>query len=249
MSNRSFKCIQNSERSQVEAISINEILANNKLPYFVDIAKIRPESHSTIKKGSFDNSQSRKIICIPKINSHSHSHKNLVQSTLSKSKTFVHVTLPMSYKPKQANSITATANSKFFPNAQSSTSRYNLEVSKTLTQKQQPGKTNVNNVRFGHFVGRGLIGMGGKLLNAHDGIGLDGLPKYKRPPYSYSALIASAILDSEEHLVTSRGIYDYIMNNFPYYKYCHDKSGWQNSIRHNLSLHQCFINGLLHFIF
>ena len=67
--------------------------------------------------------------------------------------------------------------------------------------------------------------------------------QYKRPPHTYPALIASAILDSPGRLVTLRGIYDYIMNHFPYYKYCHDKSAWQNSIRHNLSLNQCFVKG------
>ena len=67
--------------------------------------------------------------------------------------------------------------------------------------------------------------------------------QYKRPPHTYPALIASAILDSPGNLITLRGIYDYIMNHFPYYKYCHDKSAWQNSIRHNLSLNQCFVKG------
>jgi len=64
---------------------------------------------------------------------------------------------------------------------------------------------------------------------------------FKRPPHTYPSLIAQAILDSPNNLITLRGIYDYIMEKYPYYKYCHDKSAWQNSIRHNLSLNQCFI--------
>lgn len=59
-----------------------------------------------------------------------------------------------------------------------------------------------------------------------------------RPPYSYSALIALAIQSTTEKRMTLRQIYNYVVECFPFYKKC--KPGWRNSIRHNLSLNDCF---------
>ncbi|KAJ2777036.1 hypothetical protein H4R18_005352 [Coemansia javaensis] len=63
--------------------------------------------------------------------------------------------------------------------------------------------------------------------------------KRRRPPYSYTALIAQAILLSEHKQLTLREIYDSINRMYP--QICQGPDvGWQNTIRHNLSLNQCF---------
>lgn len=59
-----------------------------------------------------------------------------------------------------------------------------------------------------------------------------------KPPYSYATMIAQAIMSTEEMMMSLADIYEWIARNYSFYR--HSKSGWQNSIRHNLSLNKAF---------
>ena len=59
-----------------------------------------------------------------------------------------------------------------------------------------------------------------------------------KPPYSYAHMIAQAIFSVEEEKLTLANIYSFIADRYAFYR--HSNSGWQNSIRHNLSLNKAF---------
>ena len=64
-------------------------------------------------------------------------------------------------------------------------------------------------------------------------------PEEPKPQHSYIGLIAMAILSSPESKLVLSDIYQYILDNYPYFR--SRGPGWRNSIRHNLSLNDCFI--------
>ena len=73
----------------------------------------------------------------------------------------------------------------------------------------------------------------------------------EKPSQSYIGLIAEAILSSPEEKLILSDIYNYILSHYPYFR--NKGTGWRNSIRHNLSLNDCFVkagrspNGKGHF--
>jgi hypothetical protein len=76
-------------------------------------------------------------------------------------------------------------------------------------------------------------------------------PEEPKPQHSYIGLIAMAILSTVDQKLVLSDIYQHILDNYPYFRT--RGPGWRNSIRHNLSLNDCFIksgrsaNGKGHF--
>ncbi|EDO38502.1 predicted protein, partial [Nematostella vectensis] len=72
-----------------------------------------------------------------------------------------------------------------------------------------------------------------------------------KPNQSYISLISEAILSSPEQKLILSDIYNFILTRYPYFRT--KGTGWRNSIRHNLSLNECFVkagrspNGKGHF--
>ncbi|XP_078676529.1 uncharacterized protein LOC144913621 [Branchiostoma floridae x Branchiostoma belcheri] len=62
---------------------------------------------------------------------------------------------------------------------------------------------------------------------------------FPKPPYSYSCLIALAMMKSRTGNMPVTEIYSFIREHYPYFKTAPD--GWKNSVRHNLSLNKCFL--------
>uniref|UniRef100_A0A087Y686 Forkhead box protein P2-like n=1 Tax=Poecilia formosa TaxID=48698 RepID=A0A087Y686_POEFO len=60
-----------------------------------------------------------------------------------------------------------------------------------------------------------------------------------RPPFTYAALIRQAITEASDMQLTLNEIYNWFTRTFAYFR--RNAATWKNAVRHNLSLHKCFV--------
>ncbi|CAG8776406.1 13506_t:CDS:2, partial [Racocetra persica] len=74
--------------------------------------------------------------------------------------------------------------------------------------------------------------------NTKDEVKLKPKDSNRKPLYTYASLIGQAILQAPNRRLPLNEIYEWIMATYPFYK--KENKGWQNSIRHNLTLCPAF---------
>lgn len=65
------------------------------------------------------------------------------------------------------------------------------------------------------------------------------MEKYRQPEMTFLELIVRAIMESPTQMLYLQEIYDSLEWKYPYFQVA--EPSWKNSVRHNLSMHPCFI--------
>ncbi|KAG9238149.1 putative fork head protein like protein [Amylocarpus encephaloides] len=105
---------------------------------------------------------------------------------------------------------------------------------------QRPGTPVGARSKSQYSIGKSPGFSGGTMLMTSDDVDLSlDSNQHIKPSYSYAQMISQAIFDTESEQLNLSGIYTFIQDKYAYYRH-QQGGGWQNSIRHNLSLNKAF---------
>ena len=62
-----------------------------------------------------------------------------------------------------------------------------------------------------------------------------------KPKESFIALVAKAMLSTADNSMVLNEVYQWILDNYPYFQTA--KCAWRSSVRHSLSVNECFVKG------
>ncbi|GAA95645.1 uncharacterized protein L969DRAFT_71183 [Mixia osmundae IAM 14324] len=147
---------------------------------------------------------------------------------------------PESYEQSLAPQSSQTSHSSYSMSAKSSPeSSYSEHLPPPKRQKGASSKAQQIVVSSGDAP---AVARGNEVTGGRYGIPRQwpqGEERKQKPVFSYAALIGQAIFSTPNARMSLADIYSWIMSIYPYYK--KGDAGWQNSIRHNLSLNDCFV--------
>ncbi|CAF1295270.1 unnamed protein product [Adineta steineri] len=90
---------------------------------------------------------------------------------------------------------------------------------------------------------KGMLALGGKRAGKGKVLELKNRDYYMthdvRPPFTYATLIRQAIIESPDNQLTLNEVYKWFEAQFLYFR--KNAQTWKNAVRHNLSLHKCFM--------
>jgi forkhead box protein F len=144
-------------------------------------------------------------------------------------------TLSSSKSPRVVGDVNATTTPENYPQHQqlhAVVSSFNVDES-DLPENQDPG-VDIKPQQV-HVTKQGSTKGGSSPGSSSNGSGR----RIPKPQVSYIMLIAHAIEGSPDKKLTLDEIYKHLMKTHPFFRGSY--TGWKNSVRHNLSLNDCFI--------